>query len=125
RCHGCGSGGDVFRFIEQIENVDFVRAKEMLATRAGITVKPVTAIERKAWAEQLDKRELVEHFRLLEGISPKRAAIEFHARCAAEAGYLDWLKKELVHAHALTGVLVGMIAVVKERDGDYVRELAA
>lgn len=38
-CFGCGSGGDVFRFVMQYEGVDFVGAARLLATRAGITIE--------------------------------------------------------------------------------------
>lgn len=37
-CFGCGSGGDVFNFIQQYEGVDFPSAIEMLAQRAGVTL---------------------------------------------------------------------------------------
>ncbi len=35
-CFGCGAGGTVIHFIEQIENLDFVEAVKFLAQRAGI-----------------------------------------------------------------------------------------
>lgn len=35
-CFGCGAGGDVFSFLQQIEGVDFTTAAKMLAERAGI-----------------------------------------------------------------------------------------
>jgi DNA primase catalytic core len=124
-CHGCGAGGDVFRFVMEIEHVGFVEAKSVLATRCGITFKPVTPAERKAWAHQADERELIEHFRYVEYISAERAEVELHARCAADPRYLNWLKDDLRYVHALTGLVVGMIAVAQERDGDFPKETAA
>src|SRR3990167_5904927 len=38
-CFGCGLGGDVFEFIKQTEGVDFPEALEILASRAGITLR--------------------------------------------------------------------------------------
>jgi len=35
-CFGCHAGGDMFKFIELIENVDFVDAMKILAERAGL-----------------------------------------------------------------------------------------
>src|SRR3970040_3136620 len=35
-CFGCNRGGDIFSFVEEIEGVDFKRALEILADRAGI-----------------------------------------------------------------------------------------
>lgn len=37
-CFGCGIGGDVFRFISKIENIDFRESLEMLAQRVGIVL---------------------------------------------------------------------------------------
>lgn len=36
KCFGCGVAGDVFNFVESIEGVDFPRALEILAGRAGV-----------------------------------------------------------------------------------------
>lgn len=37
-CFGCGTGGDVIRFIRLIENLDYIDAVKFLAQRAGMTV---------------------------------------------------------------------------------------
>jgi len=36
KCFGCGAAGDIFNFVEAIEGVDFPRALEILADRAGV-----------------------------------------------------------------------------------------
>ncbi|MBN1162781.1 DNA primase [Patescibacteria group bacterium] len=41
KCFGCGAGGDMFSFIEQIEGIDFINALEILAERAGVTLEKV------------------------------------------------------------------------------------
>ena len=38
-CHGCHEGGDIFAFIQKIERVDFARALEILAERAGVELE--------------------------------------------------------------------------------------
>ena len=38
-CHGCHEGGDLFKFIELIERIDFRQALEMLADRAGVELE--------------------------------------------------------------------------------------
>jgi DNA primase len=38
-CFGCGAGGDVFKFIQLRENVDFREALTILASRAGISLE--------------------------------------------------------------------------------------
>src|ERR1022692_4753692 len=35
-CHGCAAGGDLIKFVERYENVDFPTALRMLAARAGV-----------------------------------------------------------------------------------------
>jgi DNA primase len=52
-CFGCGIGGDVFRFVQETEGLDFVGALESLAQRSGVqlTVEdegPEAAERRKA-----------------------------------------------------------------------------
>lgn len=39
KCFGCGKSGDIFTFLIEKEGVDFKEALEMLAKRAGITLK--------------------------------------------------------------------------------------
>jgi len=38
-CFGCGTGGDIFTFIEKQENLTFPEAMSLLARRAGIVIK--------------------------------------------------------------------------------------
>ena len=38
-CFGCGEGGDIFGFIKRIEGVDFPEALQLLAKKAGVTLK--------------------------------------------------------------------------------------
>lgn len=38
-CFGCGEGGDIIRFIEKIENMEFVEAVEFLAKKIGYNLK--------------------------------------------------------------------------------------
>src|SRR3989344_86656 len=41
-CFGCGEKGDIFSFIERYEGLDFKGALQMLATRAGVVLKPIS-----------------------------------------------------------------------------------
>jgi len=38
KCFGCGAGGDVFKFIQLRDGVNFLEAREILARRAGISL---------------------------------------------------------------------------------------
>lgn len=37
-CYGCGIGGDVFSFVRQIENLDYIEAVKLLAERSGVVL---------------------------------------------------------------------------------------
>jgi hypothetical protein len=55
KCFGCGESGDIFAFIQKIENVNFRRAKELLASWAGVTLtddRPLTPLERREYARR-------------------------------------------------------------------------
>lgn len=48
-CFGCGKGGDVFSFIQEIEGVNFVEAMRLLAPKAGVTL---TSFEKKDFSKR-------------------------------------------------------------------------
>ncbi|MFZ2663904.1 MAG: DNA primase [Patescibacteria group bacterium] len=52
KCFGCGVAGDVFNFVEAIEGVDFSRALEILADRAGVKL---------VRSEQIDSQSLIKN----------------------------------------------------------------
>lgn len=47
KCFACGAGGDVFKFIQLRENLDFPSAVERLAGRAGIKLETIRRRDRK------------------------------------------------------------------------------
>src|SRR5215469_12502438 len=46
-CHGCSAGGDLIKFVERYENVDFPTALRMLAARAGIVLQESPGAQRR------------------------------------------------------------------------------
>jgi DNA primase len=57
RCFGCGAAGDVFKFVQEIEHVDFVTAVEQLAAKAGIQLRYTSGGEGR---ERQHRKQLVE-----------------------------------------------------------------
>ena len=71
KCFGCQAAGDVFKFVQEIDHVDFVQAVEKLASRSGVTLHYTTGGEgqdrqrRKKLVEALDAAVEWYHQRLL------------------------------------------------------------
>lgn len=68
-CFGCGVGGDVISFVQQVEQLSFVESVEWLSRRAGIEL-------RYEQGGQAAPRQQGERSRLIEA---HRAAAEFYA----------------------------------------------
>lgn len=51
-CYGCGAGGDMFTFIQEIERVDFKQALKILAEKANVELTPVSP-EKKSERDRL------------------------------------------------------------------------
>ena len=69
-CHGCGEGGDILTFVQRIEGVDFRRALEILAERAGV--------------------ELVKDRRAAARGAARRRSLELNDRAARFYEYVLW-----------------------------------
>ncbi len=56
-CFGCGVGGDVFKFVQETEGLEFVAAMEYLADRYGVVLEPIEedpeALARRKREERL------------------------------------------------------------------------
>lgn len=61
-CFGCGAGGDVIRFVQEYEKIDFMMALQMLADRAGMEL----SLEEGGEGSGVDKRKL---FQIHEGVT--------------------------------------------------------
>jgi DNA primase len=59
KCFGCGKGGDVFRFLMNIEGISFPEAVKTLGEEAGVAYAWQRAAE-PATPEQLERRKLLE-----------------------------------------------------------------
>ena len=59
-CFGCGDGGDVFSFVQKIENVGFLEAVEVVAKKCGIPMP------KREFASQEEAQEFRQRARLLD-----------------------------------------------------------
>ena len=58
KCFACGAGGDVLKFVQMRENLNFSQAIERLAQRAGIKLEPLrTAGLQIAQRDEADPKE--------------------------------------------------------------------
>ena len=57
RCFGCGASGDIFRFVQDIEHVDFVGAVEALAAKYGYQLTYTSGTESQ---DRQRRKKLVE-----------------------------------------------------------------
>jgi len=70
KCFGCGAGGDVIKFLMEIEGIDFREALERLAERAGVKLinrRRDENDERSKMLEVLDLAARYYHWLLMEG----------------------------------------------------------
>lgn len=79
RCFGCGASGDVFKFVQDIEHLDFVGAVEHLANKVGMQLTYTTGGQskdrqrRKALIEVMEQAVEWYHQRLLTSPDAKAA----------------------------------------------------
>jgi DNA primase len=100
KCHGCGAGGDLIKFVERYENVDFPIALRMLATRAGIVLEETPGAQRRR-----SEREAI-----------------YEANAAAQRYFADALRRdqhalEYVHRRGITNETAALFGLGFAPDG--------
>ncbi len=68
-CFGCGKGGDIFKFLMELENIEFVEALKILAQKAGVELRrqnPQEVSERVRLLDIMDISRRFYHKYLLE-----------------------------------------------------------
>ncbi len=76
KCFGCGAGGDVFKFLMEIEGIDFRDALERLAEKAGVKLvsrKFEVPNDKQKLLEVMDLAARYFHWLLTEGKSGEEA----------------------------------------------------
>lgn len=138
-CFGaCSMGGDVFTFLEKIENLSFMEAAERLAERAGITLRgrgdSEEAKKLKSERERLYSanaaamnffRQAFERAKLAQEYATRRGLV-YETREAFAIGYApdDWeqLARYLIQQkiHPEDAVKAGLISPSRRGDGSYI-----
>ena len=77
-CYGCQAGGDLFKFVERNENVDFPTALRMLAARAGIELRESPDARRTRSArEAIYEANAVAQAYFASSLRKNRAALDY------------------------------------------------
>ncbi|MBU1018015.1 DNA primase [Patescibacteria group bacterium] len=106
-CFGCHQGGDIFKFIQLIENVDFTEAVKILAQKTNVTLpqklpelnnKRLKSIEINQWSvrffqEQLEQSPAKKEYFLKRGLT-EEAVKKFQLGFAPDS--FDQLKNYLL-----------------------------
>lgn len=99
KCFGCGKGGDVFSFVQEMEGMDFVEALKLLADRAGVKID--------TYRSEIDKSQ---KNRILE-INQKAAYFFHHVLLEMEGakGAREYLEKRGLKKETIEQWQVGFI----------------
>ena len=84
-CFGCGASGDVIKFVEKIENIDFYDACKILAEKAGMELPAYTNDENIA----LKKKKVDKCYKLLKDVAKYYFTNLNDQRAKVARDYLD------------------------------------
>jgi DNA primase len=99
-CFGCGKGGDIFAFLMQYENIEFIEALKILAERAGVELKRVGTSDQKKYEALYEINRIAkDYFRSSLQESAGAVALKY----LRERGLSDQTIKEFELGVALPG----------------------
>lgn len=83
-CFGCHKGGDIFRFLMEVENIDFSEALRMLAEKTGVVIEK----DAKTFVRKGEKEILLEIMEAVTALYEEQLWNSTHGKVA-----LDYLLK--------------------------------
>ncbi|MBN2035848.1 MAG: DNA primase [Chitinispirillaceae bacterium] len=99
-CFGCGKGGDVFTFLQEIEGVTFPEALRMLAEETGVTLTKRTAqVQEATPAPALSKTEMLDLH--------KEAAVYYYSQIKNYPEVVDYFKERGLTAETVRDFRLG------------------
>ena len=109
-CWSCHNSGNVFNFIEQIENIDFKEALKFLGERVGITVNNFISATEKKYSKYYDIYDITAKFYqlMLNTESGKNAR--------------EYLKKRNIDADIIKEFSIGLALDEKNKLSKYLKE---
>ncbi len=109
-CWSCHNSGNVFNFIEQIENIDFKEALKFLGERVGITVNNFISATEKKYSKYYDIYDITAKFYqlMLNTESGKNAR--------------EYLKKRNIDADTIKEFSIGLALDEKNKLSKYLKE---
>jgi len=114
KCFGCGESGDIFNFVQKIENIDFPETLEKLAKEAGITLRKQNVNTESQRLEEINKRAAIYFFKELKNDRNAKVLEYVHSRGITDEsiqsfgigyspggfGLLDFIQKENKYSKA-------------------------
>ncbi len=108
KCFGCGESGDIFNFVQKIENIDFPETLEKLAKEAGVVLKKQQVNTQYQRLEEINKRAAIYFFRQIKDKKNIKVLEYVHSRGITDEsiknfgigyspggiGLLDFIQKE-------------------------------
>ena len=73
KCFGCGKSGDIFNFVQEIENLDFPETLEKLAKEAGVELKKIQKNPHLEKLETTNRRAAEYYFKELNKPENRKA----------------------------------------------------
>jgi DNA primase len=124
-CFGCGVGGDVFKFVMEMEKCSFPDAVRMVAEKSGIPVPAKRARTPEERREQTERQALVEMHKAAAEFFRRQLVATPEGRAAA--AYLEdrGLDKETVERFGLGYAPAGGDALLRLFRGKYHERLLA
>jgi DNA primase len=134
-CFGCGKGGDIFSFVQEMEGLDFSEALKLLASRAGVQLSTYSSEVNKSQKNRIieinSKAANFYHHFLLE-IPASQGAREYLQRRGLSAEtIIDWqigfipdqwdllIKYLLAKGTSIDDLLAAGLAIKKEGGNSY------
>jgi len=119
-CFGCGASGDVFRFLQQVEGLQFMEAVERLAARYGVELPRAEMTPAARTAEERGREAAKRRLRILEA-----AAAFFESKLKAPEGKPA---RDLLAARGIGDEIAALYRLGYAPDGwqallDHLREL--